>query len=184
MLPTPFDAEDAADIWQEDITDAARAYLVNFLFDSESLTNKQIRHLLKIDHVYKVTHLKMAGSLTEEELLLWDKNPRKITLSHIRAIAKLQESHRKKLIRELLVKNISSRKLEVLARNIKLGIPNQEEDVDIQNYAELVSEQIGRPISIKFDSSKRVGEIALKFFSIDDLANITEILGYKGTEEF
>ncbi len=72
-----------------------KAYVVAFL-SGEGRSNSQIREDLGIEKVYTVTHLKRAGTLSEEELTLWLRNPRKITLGHVRAVAKLPFSKREK----------------------------------------------------------------------------------------
>ena len=185
MIPSLFDPDDAVRLWAEDISDAIRAYIVNFLTVEERLSNKQIRELLNIRHVYVVTHLRLAGSISEDEILLWDRNCTRVTLSHMRAIACLAHAQRKNLLEKMLVKRIPSKKIELLVKDIKRGIdPDLAQDFDIKKYAEDVSETIGRPVSINFDTRKKSGEITLKFFSVDDLSNISSLLGYKDIDDF
>lgn len=114
-LPLLLDAREAIDYYHQHpgMTDAEKAYVVAFL-SGEGRSNSQIREDLGIEKVYTVTHLKRAGTLSEEELTLWLRNPRKITLGHVRAVAKLPFSKREKLLRDLLHTRTPVHKFEAL----------------------------------------------------------------------
>ncbi len=160
-----------------DCTGAEKSYIVAML-SREGFTNKAIRKALKIKKVYTVTHLKRVGtSLTEKELTLWHRNPDKITLGHVRAIAKLPQPKREEMLRGLLTKRTSVQKFELIAQG-----KSCERNTDIQLYERLMGEVLGRQIKIRYNPSKRSGTITLDFFTLEDLDNISLALGYNSEE--
>ena len=178
-LPLFMDANEALDhhMKASSLTDAERALVVGTL-SKAGYTNQKIRAVLNIPHVYTVTHLARVGkSLSIDELNLWYKNPKRITLGHLRAIAKMPRPQREALMRELLTRKIAVHKFEALARD---GV--ESVDVDIRRYEELMGDAIGRNVKISFDQAKRSGSICLGFFGLDDLDNISEMLGFKARE--
>lgn len=177
-LPYLLDAEDAIEFFNSEncYSDAARAYVVRTL-NQEGYTNLKILEALNIKKGYTVTHLKRVGLLlSEEELSLWHSNPKRISLGHVRAIAKLPRSQREELLRSLLVKKISVRKFESLAKG------EMDTDSDISRYENLMSEVIGRQVGIKFNNQKLTGTITLDFFGLDDLEVITKALGFNSQD--
>lgn len=195
MLPILLDDKDAVDNWNKDISDAVRSYIVSYLTIDEGMSNEKIRKLLGIKAVYEVTHLRRAGRLSDEELLLWDKNKIRITLSHIRAIALLPKVTRIDLMRKLLVKKIPSRIFEELAKQINENKQKEtnpthllesleSSGLDTSKYAELMSEHTGRPTKMKFNPKKKSGTITLQFFGLEDLSNLALQLGFDESEVF
>ena len=179
MLPLLLDADEAIDHWHDNpnATDAVKSYIVAFLA-GEGYSNTQIRSALSIPKVYTVTHYKRCGSITEEELELWDKNPDRIKLGHIRAIASKLKSHeRLEKMRDLLVSMKATTDLhnEVQGRTVNSG-------AELRQFAERVGEQTGRPTTISFNKAKQNGSITFKYQSLDDLADIVKALGYKEDE--
>ncbi|HDZ37060.1 MAG TPA: transcriptional regulator [Marinobacter sp.] len=172
------DAEEAVEYANKtpNLTDAQKAHLIGFLSD-EGLRNSEIREALDIDRPYTVSHLKRAARLSENELTLWHNNPTKITLGHVRAIANFPEARRTKMLRDLLARRIPVHEYESIARG-----EASEIDVDIKRFQESVSEQTGHPISIRYNSRKRSGSISIQFFSLGELEDIAEQLGYKRDE--
>lgn len=183
QLPLLFDSEDAKNLWRHATSDAIRAYTVYFLTTQEGFTNKAIREFLRISTVYEVTHLKRCGSLSEEELTLWHNNPQSITLAHVRAVVSLPDSIRLGVLRDQLVHKRSSRSLEILARHYKKTgqFSEQTQDVDIKQFEKLISEQLGRPVSISHQKLKQDGQLTLSYFGLDDLDNLLTLLGYKAS---
>lgn len=180
-LPLLIDAEEATEYFREhpDCTDAEKAYIVGVL-SNEGLTNKQIREALKISKVYTVTHLKRAGtSLSEEELTLWLNNPLRITLGHVRAIAKLPRTKREELLRGLLRTKSSVQKFESIAQG-----KSDDRDADIKRYEVLMGERLGREIKIRYNQGKRTGCISLDFYTLEDLDHISKQLGFNAEEHF
>jgi len=174
-LPFIVDAEEAIEFYfnNPQTTDAALAYLIGIL-KKDGYSNLGIRKALKIEKVYTVTHLTRAGILlSEDELMLWHSNPIRITLGHVRAVAKLPRSAREDLLRTLLHNKISVRKFEKLAKGEELN-----EDADIKRYEMLMSQVIGRQIKIKYNANKGSGSMVLDFFSLDDLDVLSKGLGF------
>lgn len=180
-LPFFVDIEDAVEFYElnPNRTNAVKAYTVAFL-SKEGLANKDIRDKLKIKDVYTVTHLKRTGSLlSDTELTLWHNNPTNITLGHTRAIAKLPRQQREDLLRGLLTKKTAVHKFELIAQG---KIENHEKDTDIKRYELIMSEVLGRPIKIRFNQAKKSGTLALDFFGLDDLEDLSKALGFKSED--
>lgn len=178
-LPFLIDADEAIEYYkgQSELTDAEKAYVVGIL-DKEGYSNKSIRKALGISKVYTVTHLKRVGtSLSESELGLWHKNPTRITLGHVRAIAKLPQSKREELLRNLLTKRIPVHKFESIAQG-----KSNDTDTDIKRYERIMGEVLGRQIKIRFNAAKRSGSITLDFFGLEDLDDISKSLGFKAED--
>lgn len=174
-LPLLLDASEAITHYKKttEKTDAEAAYVVGIL-SKEGYSNRKIREALDIPHVYTVTHLKRAALLTDEELSLWHKNPTRITLGHVRAIAKFPPGEREKLLRNLLAKKVPVFQFEQLAQ----GRVESGKDTDIKRYETLMSEVIGRPVKIKFNNARQTGSITLDFYSIDELDDIAKQLKF------
>lgn len=181
LLPYFVDSEEAIEHYHahRDKNDALKAYIVGYL-SKEKMSNKSIRSALGIEQVYTVTHLKRAGTLlSEDELTLWFNNPDKISLGHVRAIAKFEQSKRERLLRDLLVKKIPVQSYETLARGEK-----DERDVDIKRLEELIASQLGREVTISYSSRKKTGTISLGYYQLDDLDRIITKLGYRADSDF
>lgn len=179
-FPLLFDADDAINhyISNQNRTDAELAYIVATL-SKDGYKNKAIREALGIKNVYTVTHLKRAGTnLTEKELILWHKNPYRITLGHVRAIALLPQQKREELLRRLLSKKIPVHRFESIAQ----GKAEPNENPDIKRYEQLMSEVLGRNIAISYNPAKRSGTLTLNFYSLDDLDDVSGKLGFKSEE--
>lgn len=175
VLPLLIDAKEAIDHYlkAQSLTDAERAYVISIL-SKEGFSNQRIRAALGISKVYTVTHLLRVGkSLSIEELTLWHSNASRITLGHLRAIAKMPQNKRESLMRELLTKKIPVFKYEALAKG-----DAERKDVDIQRYEQIMGEVIGRNVKISFNQAKKSGTISLDFYGLDDLDNISERLGF------
>lgn len=178
-LPFLIDADEAIDYFKSkgNITDAVKAYVVGIL-SRENYSNKAIRKALNIDKVYTVTHLKRVGtSLSESELSLWHKNPTRITLGHVRAIAKLPQSKREELLRNLLTKRMPVHKFESIAQG-----KTDDRDADIKRFEQIMGEVLGRQIRIRFNPAKRAGSITLDFFGLDDLDDLSKSLGFNAED--
>lgn len=178
-LPYFFDAQDAIAYYRQNptISDAARAYVVRTL-SKNGYSNKKIRETLGIDKVYTVTHLKRTGcALTEEQLMLWEKNSSRITLGHMRAIATLSPHRIEEILRRIVSHKLSVRQVVDLAK----GKENEPAN-DIKAFQEEVGEAIGRPVKVFFNESTCCGSITLDFYGLEDLDNITKALGYSRDE--
>ena len=174
-LPLLVDAEEAVQHYfsHPQRTDAEKAYIVATLHRC-GMTNLQIRQALKIPNVYTVTHLKRAGTrLSEVELTLWHNNPTRITLGHVRAVAKLPQLQRESLLRDLLVRSTSVHQFELLAQG-----KQAERDADIARYETVMGDVIGRRVKVQYNKAKRTGSITLDFFTLDDLESIAKALGF------
>jgi ParB family transcriptional regulator, chromosome partitioning protein len=175
-LPFLVDADDAIEYHnsRSSLTDAEKAYVVAVL-SREGFSNKAIREALNIDKVYTVTHLKRAGTcLSESELALWHKNPTRITLGHVRAITKFQQSKREELLRNLLTTRIPVHRYEAIAQG-----KSDNRDTDIKRFERIMGEVIGRQIRIKFNPAKLSGSLTLDFFDLDDLDYLAKSLGFE-----
>ena len=175
------DADEAVQFYREnsELTDAAKAYIVAVI-SNDGYSNKKIRDTLCIAKTYTVTHLKRAGSsLSDAELSLWHNNPKRITLGHVRAIAKLSIPQREPLLRQLLTTKMSVRKFELLGKGKEV-----EPDTDTKRYADEMGKVLGRTIKIKYDPSKKTGSITLDFYRLTDLQDMAFDLGFKPDELF
>lgn len=174
-LPLLIDAEEAEHFYKShpDNTDAAKAYAIGVM-SNDGYSNTEIREALEIDKVYTVTHFKRAGTLLSiDELDLWHKNPGRITLGHVRAIAKLKREKREALLRDLLSKKHSVAEYEAIGRG-----QEKSKDADIKRFEQLMSEALGRDIKIQYNKAKQYGRITLGFFTLNDLDEIAEKLGF------
>ncbi len=180
-LPEFLNHEEAVTLYKqtEEKTDAFKAHTVSYL-SRKGLSNRDIRAQLEIEKVYTVTHLKRAGLLlNRDELNLWHRNPKRITLGHVRALGRFGAKRRTEALRNLLLRNTPSHQLRRLAK----GAP-AEKSADIKRYETLMSEVIGRPIEIQYDASKQSGSLTVKFFSLGDLDDLSTQLGFNATEHF
>lgn len=174
-LPRFTDASEAIDYYlaRPTCTDAEKALVVATL-SRQGLSNKAIRQALNINRVYTVTHLKRAGTLlSDTELQLWYRNPTRITLGHVRAVAKLPQPERENLLRDLLRRNTPVHQLESLAQG-----KAADNDADIARYETLMAEVIGRHVKVQYDKAKRTGSITLDFYTLEDLDRIAQALGF------
>lgn len=174
-LPQFTDTAEAIDYYlaRPTCTDAEKALVVATL-SRLGLSNKAIRQALHISHVYTVTHLKRAGTLlSDTELQLWYRNPTRITLGHVRAVAKLPQPERENLLRDLLRRNTPVHQLEALAQG-----KSTDHDADIARYETVMAEVIGRRVKVQYDKSKRTGSITLDFYTLEDLDRIAQALGF------
>ncbi len=180
MLPHFVDREDAIQFYQEEpCTDAIKAYIVGYLA-KQGMSNRMIRAKLGIDKVYTVTHLKKAGTqLTPEQLALWDRNPKRITLAHIRALSVFKKEAREDMMRNLLVRNTTAHQLRRLAKG-----EGAVKSADMKKYGTLMSEVIGRPVSVDYDATKQSGALTVKFFSLDELDDLSKQLGFASEDHF
>lgn len=180
-LPLLLDTREAIAFYHANpaCTDAAKAYIVAFLSES-GFSNRAIREALNIDKVYTVTHLKRAGlALSEAELALWHANPKHITLGHVRAIAKLPQQAREKMLRKLLVRKSPVHEFEAIAQG-KI----EQRDADIKRYQERMAEVLGRPVKISYNTGKRSGSLCLDFFTLEDLDQLASALGFQAQDFF
>jgi len=180
-LPLLIDADEAISFYkdQTSLSSCVSAYVVGILAN-EGWPNSKIRSSLDIEKVYTVTHLKRVGTaLSILEFDLWYANQNRITLGHLRAIAKMPGAKREALMRDLLVKRISVHDFEDLAKGKKL-----EQSVDVKRFERLMSEKIGRDLNLIFDTKKHNGSITLHFSNLGDLDTITSALGFNLMDDF
>jgi ParB family transcriptional regulator, chromosome partitioning protein len=170
IFPSPTEAITYA-LTTPGMGNAQLAAIVAFLF-ANGLTNREIRASLNIKKVYTVTHLKRAGAaLTPEEMELWHSNPARITLGHIRAIAKLPLTSREPLLRSLLLKKQPVSDFEALAKG-----KHVENSADIRKFERVIGDILGRDIKVDYNSKNSFGYLQLSFYGLDDLENITTAL--------
>jgi ParB family chromosome partitioning protein len=171
-MPLLLDADDAIEYYSRPgLTDAERAFVVAFL-STKGYRNKSIRNALGIKNVYTVSHLSRAGSLTDAELTLWHRNPHRIKLGHIRAVASLPAAHREDVLRGLLVRRRSVRDLVATLRG-----DDVVDNADIKRYEQVMGDVLGRVVKVRFDDSGS-GSLSLSFHGLDDLDDITQRLGF------
>lgn len=176
-LPILLDEFDAIQYYRDELSDAHKAFTIAYL--SKYYSNKQIRDALKIKNNYTVSQFKTAGlKLTEAELELWDKNSNQISLGHIRAIVKYDESERDSILRDILSKKLSVRHVESLAKK------KEENNADLERYEREMALQLGYAIKINYDPNKKVGSLTLPFYSYENLEDIADKLGYKSDDYY
>jgi ParB family chromosome partitioning protein len=176
LLPLLVDAEDAIDYAKSNrmTNDALLAWIVATL-SREGYLNRDIREVLVISEVYRVTHLKRVGlALSEDEMELWHQNPKRITLGHVRAIWKLPRKEREKMLRNLLLVKTPVSEFERIARG-----EGEERDCDIERFETLMGETLGRKVSIHYKKAKQTGTLTLDFFTLDDLEEVASKLGFQ-----
>lgn len=149
-------------------TDAIKAFVV-YQLSGLGYQNKDIRHILRIPKVYTVTHLKRAGSLSNDELNLWHKNPNRISLGHVRAIAKLPQKRRESLLRDLLVRHSSVHAFEMIASG-----KTEQEDADMRSLTQSLESKLQRPVSMHYDRKTGKGSMTFSFYGVDDLETLLE----------
>lgn len=180
VLPLLIDAGEAIEFARSNrITTDAMMALIVATISRDGYSNSEIRAALDIGPVYRVTHLKRVGlALSEDEMELWHQNPSRITFGHVRAIWKFPREDREKMLRDLLLVQTPVSEFERIARG-----EVEDVDCDVNRYATLMGEVLGRGVRIKYDKSKKVGSITLDFFTLDDLEDLSMKLGYR-PEEF
>lgn len=185
LAPRPFplllDSDEAIRYTQSNtyLSDAELAYAIG-ICSREGKPNRELREIFGIDKVYTLTHLARVGkAFSDVELALWHNNPNRITLGHMRALAKLAHSSRESLLRKLIAYPMSVATCEKIARG-----DNREIGSDIRRYQELMSDAIGHPVSIKYNSAQARGSITLDFFNLDELDKFAELLGFNPRDHF
>ena len=163
-----------------DCSDAEKVYAIGFMARAKK-KNTDVRAVAGFKKNYEASHfMRMGKVLSEEELLIWHRNPQRISLGHARALARFKDpKQRLKLFEDLLVKRIPVQTLERMVKGV-----DTSKDVDVKRFERVVSESIGRPLDIKFNQNEKKGEITLTFFGWEDLDIIVEALGYKKEEEW
>ncbi len=175
-LPTFIDSDDAIEYYTDQTCEEAeKAYITAYL-SKEGFTNRDIRAALDIEKVYTVTHLKRAGSLSEEALVLWLNNPGKLSLSHMRVISRLPEPQHLEALRKVIAHRWSVEQLIRFIQN------DPDQDADVIRFTERMSEVLGRSINIQFDKRKQSGSLTLDFWSLDDLDGLAKQLGFEPSE--
>ena len=179
-LPDIFDEDEAIEVIQDSTTtDAAKAYAYGLL-SNWGHSNHAIRDMTGVDKVYVVTHYKRAGTkLSDDELVLWHNNPRRITLGHIRACLKMDEREREELLRDLLIKKKSVSEVSDIA-NKRTAFS----DADLKRYINEVTEKIGRNMKFNYKPMKGSGTITLDFYDLADLDYLVGMLGYTKEAEY
>lgn len=180
-FPLLLDAQEAIDyLKRHTITsDAILSYVIG-LCSKEGFTNKQIRELTGIEKVYTLTHYSRVGKrLTEEELMLWHKNPNRLTLGHMRAVCKFPRDQRDLIIRRALMRHIPVSEFERIARG-----EETKKDADIKRYQNLMSDVIGHPVNIRYNPTNQKGSLTLDFFNLDELDKFAELLGFNPKDYF
>lgn len=155
--------------------DALKAYAIGVM-SRDGMTNRSIRKALSIDKVYTVTHYKRAGVLlTQEELMLWNKNPVRVTLGHVRAVAKIPRSLREPLLRDL----VSGTKLSVADFTDRISGKEPAKDIDIKRLETSMSEALGRTVQIRYNKNNQTGSLKVSFYQLDDLEDLMVKVGFK-----
>ncbi len=130
-----------------------------------------------IKHDYTVSHLKRVGkTLTHEQLELWHNNPRRITLTHVRALCRMRSQQRDELFRKLLATKMTSAQLEAIAAKRQATDFSNESGLD--RYARKMSEVTGRVISFSYRPALQPGKITLSWQGYDDLDELSKNLGF------
>lgn len=180
-LPYFVTAEDAVAFYRDNPTcsDAIKAYILAFL-TAEGFSNRAIRAALQIPKVYTVTHLKRAGqALDHAQLTLWHRNPTRITLGHVRAIASFPSAQRETWLRKLLVQKIPVHQLEALAQG-----RTDSHNADIKRYQERMAQVLGRPLNIRYNPATQSGSLTLDFFTLEDLDRVAAALGFTPEDDY
>lgn len=183
-LPLFIDADEAIEFYQrENLGQLPNSVLTAWVIKAlaeEGYDNPGIRAALGIHKNYVITHfLRVAKALSDEEFDLWNNNQGRITFGHLRAIAKLPKSRREPLIRQLLIQRIPVHEFELIARGKEQGV-----DVDTNRLATEISEQTGRPTTIRFNRRKQKGSITVEFFGLDDFDDLCMKLGYHQADDY
>ncbi|HTF96529.1 MAG TPA: transcriptional regulator [Cellvibrio sp.] len=176
MLPFLTDCKEALEFFRKTINlnDPQLAYIIAFL-SREGWTNRDIRHELGIAKVYTLTHYKRVGlALSDQEFSLWDKNPDRITLGHLRVLCHLKPAAREPILRQLLAHKSSVAKLQA-----RVAGQAQHLDADIKRYEGRMEDSLGRGVKIQFDAKRQNGKLILDFYGIDDLDVLANTLGLK-----
>lgn len=180
MLPLIGDIEEALDFVRKTpaISDPQRAYVIAFL-SRQGWTNRQIRQQLDIDKVYTLTHFKRVGmALSDIEFDLWEKNPERITLGHLRALCHMKSEVREPLLRLLVAHRLSVTKLQQ-----RIQAQSHHSNADIKRFENNMEDKLGRGVKIQFDPSRQSGKLTLDFFGLDDLDHLAAALGFSTAED-
>lgn len=180
MLPLLNDSQEALDFVRkaQSISDPQRAYVIAFL-SREGWTNRQIRQQLGIDKVYTLTHFKRVGLvLSDIEFDLWEKNPERITLGHLRALCHLKSEAREPLLRLLIAQRLSVTKL-----HHRVQAQTHHTSADIKRFENSMEDSLGRGVKIHFDPARQSGKLTLDFFGLDDLDHLAAALGFNPSED-
>ncbi len=183
MIPLPYfvEREDALNALKgpEKPSEALLALIVAEL--ARESPNREIRVITGIKQVYTVSHLKRAGkTLTHEQLELWHNNPKRITLTHVRALCRMRSQQREQMLRKLLSTKMTSAELEAIAAKRQTSDLGNESDLD--RYARKMGEVTGRVVSLSYRPALQSGKITLSWQGYDDLDELSLNLGFDSSE--
>ncbi len=177
-FPILYSEFDIIEYYDHNLSDPQKAYAIAEL--SKFYTNQQIRTKLEIRAASTVSYFKRAGSvLSIDELELWNRNTQRITLGHIRAILNYQPSQRDTILRDILAKGLSVRQVESIGKQAPYSTNS-----DIEKYALDMSEQLGCTVNISYNPNKQSGVLSISYFSLDDLADKANKLGYNPEDNY
>lgn len=161
---------------REDLNPIDRAEAFLRLADEFKLTHAEIGRKMGKSRVYVSNTLRLLALPLEIRTALAE---RKIAEGHTRPLMMLSDrpAEQMTLFKEMVIKKLSVRESEKIARNIASDKARKKEtlvDPEIAVYQEKLAEQLGTRVSIE---KKEVGgKIVIDYFSPHDLATILELL--------
>lgn len=154
---------------------AEKTYAVKVLV-GKGYRNKEFRDILHVSSWYTISHMiTVSNRLAESLYELWHKNCDRLTIAHVRTIARWKKSEQQVIMRDTLAKNWSQRRLEREYSGNKPPV-----SADMRTLGERVSETLGFDTTITY--AENSGTILIKYYSAEDCDNILEKLGYRNEE--
>ena len=160
-------------IWSSDqSTDAELAEAAFLLTRNHKMTSRALRDLRPMS-VHRLSYLRRCGKLFLPDVLKKWRESDHLTLHHARAICRIPKHDQKEVADKADKYSWSVAKIQRIP-----GSNIEEEPVDchFDQYATELSDATGFPSTVRYKDG--VGELNLKFFSLDELDRIAAMLGY------
>jgi ParB family chromosome partitioning protein len=157
---------------REDLNPIDRALAFEQLYTEFKLTHAEIGKKMGKSRVYVSNSLRLLSLPDEIKRALMDK---KISEGHTRPLLMLNDRPEEQatLLKEILIKNMSVRDAEKIARKVaqdKVRKKEYEVDPKIRDYEKRISENLGTRVHI--EPKEKGGKIVIDYFTINDLETI------------
>lgn len=157
---------------REDLNPIDRALAFEQLYSEFKLTHAEIGKKMGKSRVYVSNSLRLLSLPDNIKQALMDK---KISEGHTRPLLMLNDRPEEQatLLKEILIKNMSVRDAEKIARKVaqdKVRKKEYEVDPKIRDYEKRISENLGTRVHI--EPKEKGGKIVIDYFTINDLETI------------
>ena len=166
-------------IQREDLNPIEEANAIQSILRETGYTHEKASKILGKSRVYITNMLRLLTlSNVVQDLILNER----ISGGHGRCLVGLSEKDALKYAKLVIEKGLSVRELENLFKNKnkkqKNKLTKEKKDMFIREIEEGLSDAFSRAVTIK-NTKNYTGEVKIRFYNLDDLNKLLELLGYK-----